>query len=63
MSINTSELTRLETLLTEILHAVVDHLLVWEIKNVSCASKRLRQACLLGKTDIPVGYGGLLRLK
>ncbi|KFZ19232.1 hypothetical protein V501_00758 [Pseudogymnoascus sp. VKM F-4519 (FW-2642)] len=42
MSIDTPELTRLETLPTEILHAVVDHLPVWEIKDLSCASKRLR---------------------
>ena len=46
MSIDTPELTRLETPPTEILHAVVDHLPVWEIKNLSCASKRLQQACL-----------------
>ncbi|KFY31875.1 hypothetical protein V493_00720 [Pseudogymnoascus sp. VKM F-4281 (FW-2241)] len=46
MSIGTPELTRLETLPTEILHAVVDHLPVWEIKDLSCTSKRLRQACL-----------------
>ncbi|KFY27953.1 hypothetical protein V491_00692 [Pseudogymnoascus sp. VKM F-3775] len=46
MSIGTPELGRLETLPTEILHAVVDHLPVWEIKDLSCASKRLRQACL-----------------
>jgi hypothetical protein len=46
MSIDTSELTRLETLPTEILHAIVNHLPVWEIKHLSCASKRLRQACL-----------------
>ena len=46
MSIDTPELTRLETLPTEILHAVVDLLPLWEIKRLSCASKRLRQACL-----------------
>ncbi|KFY03100.1 hypothetical protein O988_01696 [Pseudogymnoascus sp. VKM F-3808] len=46
MSIDSPELARLETLPTEILHAVVDHLPVWEIKDLSCASKRLRQACL-----------------
>ncbi|KFY67993.1 hypothetical protein V497_00095, partial [Pseudogymnoascus sp. VKM F-4516 (FW-969)] len=46
MSIDTPELTRLETLPTEILYAVIDHLTVWQIKNLSCASKRLRQACL-----------------
>jgi hypothetical protein len=46
MSIDTPELTRLETLPTEILLAVVDHLPVWEIKDLSRASKRHRQACL-----------------
>ncbi|OBT93141.1 hypothetical protein VE01_09224 [Pseudogymnoascus verrucosus] len=46
MSIDTPELTHLETLPTEIFHAVVDHLPVWEIKDLSRASKRLRQACL-----------------
>jgi hypothetical protein len=46
MSIDTPELTRLETLPTEILQAIVDHLPVWQIKHLSCASKRLRQACL-----------------
>jgi hypothetical protein len=46
MTIGTPELTRLETLPTEILHAVVDHLPLWEIKLLSCTSKRLRQACL-----------------
>ena len=46
MSINTPELTRLEMLPTEILHAVVNYLPLWEIKYLSCASKRLRQACL-----------------
>ncbi|OBT89441.1 hypothetical protein VE02_02027 [Pseudogymnoascus sp. 03VT05] len=46
MSIDTPELTRLETLPTEILYAVIDHLPVWQIKNLSCASKRLRQVCL-----------------
>mgnify|MGYP001582933884 CR=1 FL=1 len=46
MSIDTPELTRLETLPTEILHAVVDYLPLWEIKDLSCASKRLRQASL-----------------
>jgi hypothetical protein len=46
MSIDTPELTRLETLPTEILLAVVNHLPVWEIKYLSRASKRLRQACL-----------------
>ncbi|KFY98160.1 hypothetical protein V498_01626 [Pseudogymnoascus sp. VKM F-4517 (FW-2822)] len=46
MSIDTPELTRLETLPTEILYSVIDHLPVRQIKNLSCASKRLRQACL-----------------
>ncbi|KFY50997.1 hypothetical protein V495_00022 [Pseudogymnoascus sp. VKM F-4514 (FW-929)] len=46
MTIDSPELTRLETLPTEILLAVVDHLPVWEIKDLSRASKRLRQACL-----------------
>ncbi|OBT92531.1 hypothetical protein VE01_09445 [Pseudogymnoascus verrucosus] len=46
MSIDTPELTRLETLPTEILHAVVDYLPLWDIKDLSCASKRLRQASL-----------------
>jgi hypothetical protein len=46
MSIDTPELSRLETLPTEILHAVVDLLPLWEIKRLSCTSKRLRQACL-----------------
>ncbi|KFY04717.1 hypothetical protein O988_00577 [Pseudogymnoascus sp. VKM F-3808] len=46
MSIDTPELTRLETLPTEIIFAIVDHLPVWEIKDLSCASKWLRQACL-----------------
>ncbi|KFY96261.1 hypothetical protein V500_02543 [Pseudogymnoascus sp. VKM F-4518 (FW-2643)] len=46
MSIDTPELTRLETLPTEIIHAVVDYLPLWEIKDLSCASKRLRQASL-----------------
>ena len=46
MSIDTPELTRLETLPTEILHAVINHLPLWQVKNLSCASKRLRQACL-----------------
>ena len=32
MSIDTPELTRLETLPTEILNAVVNHLSLWEIK-------------------------------
>ncbi|OBT39603.1 hypothetical protein VE00_10751 [Pseudogymnoascus sp. WSF 3629] len=43
MRIDALELTRLETLLTEILHAVVDHLAPWEIKRLSYTSKRLRQ--------------------
>ncbi|KFY66238.1 hypothetical protein V496_02135 [Pseudogymnoascus sp. VKM F-4515 (FW-2607)] len=46
MRIDAPELTRLETLPTEILHAVVDHLAPWDIKRLSCSSKRLRQACL-----------------
>jgi hypothetical protein len=46
MSIDTPDLTRLETLPTEILHAVVVLLPLWDIKRLSCASKRLRQACL-----------------
>ncbi|OBT50201.1 hypothetical protein VE04_09953 [Pseudogymnoascus sp. 24MN13] len=46
MSIDTPELTRLEARPTEILQAIVDHLPVWQIKHLSCASKRLRQACL-----------------
>ncbi|KFZ15857.1 hypothetical protein V502_05382 [Pseudogymnoascus sp. VKM F-4520 (FW-2644)] len=46
MSIDTPELTRLETLPTEILQAVVGHLAPWDIKGLSCTSKRLRQACL-----------------
>ncbi len=46
MSIDTPQLSRLETLPTEILHAVVDHLAPWGIKRLSCTSKRLRQACL-----------------
>ncbi|KFY83449.1 hypothetical protein V498_08067 [Pseudogymnoascus sp. VKM F-4517 (FW-2822)] len=46
MSIVTPELSRLETLLTEILHAVVDYLPLWDIQDFSCASKRLRQASL-----------------
>ncbi|KFY78339.1 hypothetical protein V499_02482 [Pseudogymnoascus sp. VKM F-103] len=40
MSIDTPELTPLETLPTEILQAVVD------LGDLSCASRRLRQACL-----------------
>lgn len=39
MRIDAPELTRLETLPTEILLAVVDHLPVWEIKDLSRASK------------------------
>lgn len=46
MSIDTPELTRLETLPTEILHAVVDLLPLWDVKNLACTSTRLRQACL-----------------
>ena len=46
MSIDTPDLTRLETLPMEILHAVVDILPLWEGKRLSCTSKRLRQACL-----------------
>lgn len=36
----------LETLPTEILHAVAGLLPPWDIKHLSCTSKRLRQACL-----------------
>ena len=46
MTIDNLELTPLETLPTEILHAVVGHLAPWEFKGLSCTSKRLRQACL-----------------
>ncbi|KFY50810.1 hypothetical protein V495_00083, partial [Pseudogymnoascus sp. VKM F-4514 (FW-929)] len=46
MIIDIPELTRLETLPTEILQAIVDHLSIWEIKHLSCASKQLRQICL-----------------
>ena len=46
MSVDSPELSRLETLPTEILHAVVGLLPVWKIKSLSCASKQLRQACL-----------------
>ena len=46
MTIDIPELTPLETLPTEILQAVVDHLAPWEIKRLSCTSKQLRQACL-----------------
>ncbi|OBT47084.1 hypothetical protein VE00_03134 [Pseudogymnoascus sp. WSF 3629] len=46
MRINAPKSTRLKTLPTEILHAVVDHLAPWEIKRLSYTSKRLRQACL-----------------
>ncbi|OBT49884.1 hypothetical protein VE04_09715 [Pseudogymnoascus sp. 24MN13] len=46
MRIDAPESTRLETLPTEILHAVVDHLAPWEVKRLSCTSKRLRHACL-----------------
>ncbi|KAG9228391.1 hypothetical protein BJ875DRAFT_547775 [Amylocarpus encephaloides] len=46
MTIDTSELSPLETLLTEILQAVVGHLIPWDIKGLSYTSKRLRQASL-----------------
>ncbi len=46
MPSNTPELTRLEKLPTDIIHAIVSLLRPWEIIRFSCTSKRLRQACL-----------------
>lgn len=46
MSINSPTLTCLETLPTEILHAVANILPLGEIRYLACVSKRLRQACL-----------------
>jgi hypothetical protein len=46
MSVDSPDLTGLETLPTEILQAVVDLLPLWDIKSVSCTSKRLRGASL-----------------
>jgi hypothetical protein len=46
MIVNPPELTRLEPLPPDILHSVVDLLPLPEIKNLSCAGTRLREACL-----------------
>jgi hypothetical protein len=35
-----------ETLTAEALHVVIDLLPHWEIKQLSCANKQLREACL-----------------
>jgi hypothetical protein len=37
----------LETLPTEILRDIVDHLLLQDVKQLSCASKGVREVCLL----------------
>ena len=34
----------LELLPTEILHLLVDHLFSWDLKNLSCVSRQLREA-------------------
>ena len=36
----------LETLPIEVLYLIIDLLLPWDIKTLSCISKRLRQVCL-----------------
>jgi hypothetical protein len=46
MSSDALEITHLEALPTEILQAIVDLLPLWDIKSMSGANKRLRQACL-----------------
>ncbi|KFY03642.1 hypothetical protein V490_00110 [Pseudogymnoascus sp. VKM F-3557] len=46
MTFDNPELTPLEMLPTEILQAVIGHLVPWNIKRLSCTSKRLRQASL-----------------
>ncbi|KAM3522948.1 hypothetical protein MY4038_008392 [Beauveria bassiana] len=46
MSNHNFKSNRLERLPTEIIHAVVEFLAPWDVKDLSYTSKRLRQACL-----------------
>lgn len=47
MAINPSKSSCFETLLTEISRSIIDLLAFWEVKRLSHASKRVREACLL----------------
>jgi hypothetical protein len=46
MSVDPPKTNRLETLPTEISRIIIDFLRPWEVKDLSRASKRLREACL-----------------
>jgi hypothetical protein len=46
MSVDSPKTTRLETLPIEISRIIIDLLLPWHVKDLSRASKRLREACL-----------------
>ncbi|KAH6716425.1 hypothetical protein BKA61DRAFT_721020 [Leptodontidium sp. MPI-SDFR-AT-0119] len=47
MAINPSKSSRFETLPTEISRSIIDLFAFWEVKRLSCASKSVREACLL----------------
>lgn len=46
MIVDSPNLTPFEKLPTEILQAVAGLLPLWKVRDLSCASKRVRQACL-----------------
>lgn len=63
MTMDVPELTHIEMLPMEILHTVVSLLHPWDIKLLSCTSKRLRQACLsiLFRNIVLISLGSVLR--
>jgi hypothetical protein len=46
MNVDSPKITRLETLPTEIFRIIIDFLTPWVVKDLSRASKRLRESCL-----------------